>query len=107
MHIQDISDLNPHSTGFANRAAESINIIGNVLEDLLNGFGGAISNITGSSHGSHLSLTNTHETNVFAEANPPPTPSRLRQIRAVDRTVPRGPSGARAVQDFIDKESMR
>jgi len=67
MHIQDISDLNPHSVGFANRAAESINIIGNVLEDLLNGFGGAISDITGSSHGSHLNINRRVS---FAEANP-------------------------------------
>jgi len=66
MHINSAADLEPHSIGFANRAAESINIIGNVLEDILNGFGGAISDITGSSHGSHLNINRRVS---FAEAN--------------------------------------
>jgi len=44
-HIRSISDLNPQSEGFANRATESINIIGNVLSDIVNGFGDALSGI--------------------------------------------------------------
>jgi len=45
-HIRSISDLNPQSVGFGNRAAESVNIVGHVIEDLLNGFGEALSGIT-------------------------------------------------------------
>lgn len=45
-HINSISDLNPQSVGFGNRAAESVNIVGHVIEDLLNGFGNALSGIT-------------------------------------------------------------
>jgi len=44
-HINSASDLEPQSTGFFNRGAESINIIGNVLSDILNGFGTALSGI--------------------------------------------------------------
>jgi len=44
-HIRSISDLNPQSVGFANRGAESVNIVGHVIEDLLNGFGEALSGI--------------------------------------------------------------
>jgi len=108
-HIRSISDLNPQSEGFANRAAESVNIIGHVLEDLLNGLGGALSDVTGQPHGSHLSQTNTRELNVFEEANPPPTPSDLRRIAAIDATVPKTftmgfTSDTSRLQDFIDKD---
>jgi len=45
-HINSIEDLEPQAEGFFNRGAESINIIGNVFEDILNSFGEAISGIT-------------------------------------------------------------
>jgi len=45
-HINSIKDLEPQAEGFFNRGAESINIIGNVFEDILNSFGDAISGIT-------------------------------------------------------------
>jgi len=105
-HIRSISDLNPQSEGFANRATESVNIIGHVLEDLLNGFGGAISDVMGQPHGSHLSQTNTREINVFEEANPPPTPADQRRIDAVSRAVPKTfdtIGDTNRVQEFIDK----
>lgn len=51
MHIRNISDLEPTSQGFANRGAESINIMGNMISDIFEGLGNALSNITG--HGSH------------------------------------------------------
>jgi len=107
-HIRSISDLNPQSVGFGNRAAESVNIIGHVLEDLLNGFGGALAAVTGQPHGSHLSQTITREINVFDEANPPPTPADQRRIDAVTRAVPKTftigfTSDTSRVQDFIDK----
>ena len=44
-HINSASDLEPHSEGFFNRGVESINIIGNVLSDIVNGFGNALSGI--------------------------------------------------------------
>jgi len=53
-HINSFEDLEPQSEGFANRASETINIIGNVFEDVLNAFGGALADITGQNHGSHL-----------------------------------------------------
>jgi len=51
MKIRDISDLEPTSTGFASRGAESINIMGNMISDIFEGLGNALSGITG--HGSH------------------------------------------------------
>jgi len=100
MNIRDASDLEPHSTGFINRAAESVTIIGGVLETLLNGLGGALSDVTGSSHGSHLSIDRRVS---FAEAtdgrlrvkvnrghlNPAPiTPGAVRVQEEIDKDVP-------------------
>jgi len=111
-HINSASDLEPKSVGFANRGAESITIIGHVLEDILNGFGGAISDVMGQPHGSHLdnrisfAQANTREINVFEEANPPPTPADQRRIDAVSRAVPKTfetIGDANRLQDFIDK----
>jgi len=56
MEIKSAADLEPKSQGFANRAAESINIIGGVVETLLNTIGGTISDIAGQPHGSHLNI---------------------------------------------------
>ena len=56
MEIKSAADLEPKSQGFANRAAESINIIGGVVETLFNSIGGAISDIAGQPHGSHLNI---------------------------------------------------
>jgi len=102
MHIQSAADLEPQSVGFANRAAESINIMGNVIEDLLNGLGGALSDVTGSSHGSHLNINRGIS---FAEANPSLSRVRAARARRVSAEVPRDvdPIGdADRVQDFID-----
>jgi len=108
-HINSAADLEPKSVGFANRGAESITIMGNVLSDILNGLGGAISDVMGQPHGSHLSID--RQPISFAEANqanPPPTPADLRRIRAVDATVPKTftlgfTSDTSRLQDFIDE----
>jgi len=104
-HIRSISDLNPQSTGFANRASESINIIGHVLEDILNGFGGALADVTGQPHGSHLNI-NRREQISFDKANPGLGAARLARTRAVNATVPRTfdtIDDTKRVQDFIDE----
>jgi len=96
MHIQSAADLEPQSIGFANRAAESINIIGNVLEDLLNGFGSAISDVTGQHHGSHLNISNTGHTDGRARFkdnrghfNPAPITLDAERVQTeIDKNVP-------------------
>jgi len=108
-HIRSISDLNPQSVGFGNRAAESINIIGHVLEDLLNGFGGAIASVTGQPHGSHLGVEQSGFQSPDIEVGnivPRLTPSDRARIAAVNRTVVRTRDtigDTKRVQDFIDE----
>jgi len=102
MHIKSAADLEPQSEGIANRAAESITIIGNVLEDLLNGLGGALADVTGSNHGSHLNINRKIS---FADANPSLSPVRAARARRVSAEVPRDsdPLGdADRVDKFID-----
>jgi len=76
-HINSIEDLEPQAEGFFNRGAESINIIGNVFEDILNSFGEAISGIT-----------RQKQTNIPFEIRDPELP------------LPQTPG-------FIDSESIR
>jgi len=91
MHIQNAGDLDPKSSGFFNRGAESITIMGNVLSDILNGLGGALSDVTGSNHGSHLNLGRRVS---FTEANPDlgnlsgVSAKKLARSRLVDAEVP-------------------
>jgi len=67
-HINSAEDLEPQSEGFFNRGAETINIIGNVFEDILNSFGEAISGITGQNH------TRQNQTNIPFEVRNPNLP---------------------------------
>jgi len=78
-HINSVEDLEPQAEGFFNRGAESINIIGNVFEDILNSFGEAISGITGQ---------RKNQTNIPFEIRNPELP------------LPQTPG-------FIDAESQR
>jgi len=81
-HINSIEDLEPQAEGFFNRGAESINIIGNVFEDILNSFGEAISGITGQKQ------LKQNQTNIPFEVLHPGLP------------LPQTPG-------FIDEESIR
>jgi len=84
MHVRDITDMEPHSEGFFNRGAESINIIGNVIGDLLNGFGRAISGATNSIATNPQNNTQSR----LLERNPNNIAlSRLARSRLVDKTV--------------------
>jgi len=107
MHTPAGLNLEPESTGFINRGAESITIMGGMLSEILNGLGQALSGI--SSHGSHLSGNPVS----FAQANPGNLPGvsakKLARARAVDATVPStrnlgftGVNDAVRVQRFID-----
>jgi len=107
-HINSISDLDPKSEGFANRGAESITIIGHVLEDILNGFGSAISGITGQSHGSHLDNRISFEQANTGNIQAVLTPEQRARIRAVDATVPKTftigfKSDTSRLQNFVDE----
>jgi len=105
-HIRSISDLNPQSVGIANRATESVNIIGHVLEDILNGFGGALADITGQHHGSHLNINHMIPFEEARLAEPTATLKTIRRAANVSATVPvtRDTIGdTERVQDFIDK----
>jgi len=104
MDIRSAADLEPHSTGFINRGAETITILGGVVETLLNGLGGALSDITGQRHGSHLDINTEPELDLI---NPPPTLKDQLRIQAVNRTVVDRFAGVQDLQDYIDKQSMR
>lgn len=107
-----MADLEPKSQGFSNRATESINIIGNVVEDFFNGLGGAISDIAGQHHGSHLNI------NGPGEPSDPQERMRRREFEFVQRTndgvndrINRGhfnpapvTQGSVRIQKFIDND---
>jgi len=100
-HINSASDLEPKSIGFANRGAESINIIGNVLSDILNGFGNALSGIakTGlSSIGEPIRILQTSNEFVHFPKGTAPNPNdpdpreaiadAIRVQHEIDKNVP-------------------
>jgi len=81
-HINSAEDLEPQSEGFFNRGAETINIIGNVFEDILNSFGEAISGITGQKHRTNVDLSGLDPFNPLNVNDPDPDNARADAIRA-------------------------
>jgi len=68
-HINSAADLEPKSIGFANRGAESINIIGNVLSDIVNGFGEALSGIAKTGNRGTISFSTANQLEARRRAN--------------------------------------
>jgi len=95
MHINSAEDLEPKSLGFANRGAESINIIGNVLSDILNGFGEALSGIA---------KTGISGTVSFSQANRGDQLEARRLANVNDPNPEEAIADAIRVQHDIDKD---
>jgi len=93
-HINSADDLEPKSVGFANRGAESINIIGNVLSDILNGFGEALSGIAKTGNRGTVSFSQANQLEARRQANvndPNPEEAIADAIRVqhdIDKGVP-------------------
>jgi len=103
--ISDIRDIEPHSTGFFNRGAESVTIIGNIIGDLLNGFGNAISGVSNSVGGTQ------HQSDVFTNPSQvPPQLTKAERTEIVSNIFPNklhAVEDADRIQDFVDESNTR